>query len=379
MKPTFYEFFAGGGMAKLGLGDGWKCLFANDFDPMKAKAYIANHGGDHFHEGDVAKVKPAQLPGHADLIWGSFPCQDLSLAGKGAGLGGERSGVFWAFWDLIKQLKSEGRAPRIVALENVFGLLSARRGGDFNAICEALAKEGYAVGAMVLDAAHFLPQSRPRVFIVGYLGDPPKALTCAAPDPTIHPERLRKARNALGKTADANWVWWRMDMPAASNMALVDLIEDDPAGVTWHSPLETDRLIAMMTPLNLAKVQGAQLTRKKMVGAIYKRTRVDAGGVKHQRAEVRFDDLAGCLRTPGGGSSRQSIIVVKGNSVRSRLLSPREAARLMGLPEDYKLPAKYNDAYHLAGDGVAVDVVRHLRECLFEPLLRKRAAQRHAA
>ncbi len=379
MKPTFYEFFAGGGMAKLGLGDSWKCLFANDFDPMKAKAYVANHGADHFHEGDVAKVEASQLPGYADLIWGSFPCQDLSLAGKGAGLAGERSGVFWSFWDLVKQLKVEGRAPKIVALENVFGLLSARRGGDFNAICEALAKEGYAIGAMVLDAAHFLPQSRPRVFIVGYLGEPPKMLTSALPDPTIHPERLRKARSALGKAAAANWVWWRMKMPAASNTALVDLIEDEPDGVAWHGVEETRRLLTMMTPLNLAKVQGAQLTRKKMVGAIYKRTRMDAAGVKHQRAEVRFDDLAGCLRTPGGGSSRQSIIVVKGNSVRSRLLSPREAARLMGLPEDYKLPAKYNDAYHLAGDGVAVDVVRHLRECLFEPLLRKRLSQRCAA
>ncbi len=261
----------------------------------------------------------------------------------------------------------------------MFGLLSARRGGDFSAICEALAKEGYAVGAMVLDAAHFVPQSRPRVFIVGYLGAPPKALTCAAPDPTIHPQRLRTARSALGKAADANWVWWRMNMPAASNMALVDLIEDDPTGVVWHSPAETDRLLTMMTPLNLAKVQGAQLTRKKMVGAIYKRTRMDAAGVKHQRAEVRFDDLAGCLRTPGGGSSRQSIIVVKGNSVRSRLLSPREAARLMGLPEDYELPAKYNDAYHLAGDGVVVDVVRHLRESLFEPLLRVGLRRKAAA
>ncbi len=110
MTPRFYEFFAGGGMAKLGLGGGWECLFANDFDPVKARAYRANHGAAHFHEGDVAKVTTDQLPGHADLIWGSFPCQDLSLAGKGAGLGGQRSGVFWSFWSLVKQLNAEGRA-----------------------------------------------------------------------------------------------------------------------------------------------------------------------------------------------------------------------------------------------------------------------------
>lgn len=88
-----------------------------------------------------------------------------------------------------------------------------------------------------------------------------------------------------------------------------------------------------------------------------------------QRAEIRFDDVAGCLRTPSGGSSRQTIMVVDGKRVRSRLLSPREAARLMGLPDTYQLPKNYNEAYHLAGDGVAVPVVRFLAEHLLEPLL----------
>jgi DNA (cytosine-5)-methyltransferase 1 len=94
-----------------------------------------------------------------------------------------------------------------------------------------------------------------------------------------------------------------------------------------------------------------------------------------QRAEVRFDDLSGCLRTPVGGSSRQSIIIVEGKSVRSRLLSPREAARLMGLPDSYKLPQNYNEAYHLAGDGVVVPVVRFLAANILEPLVE--AAETH--
>jgi DNA (cytosine-5)-methyltransferase 1 len=91
--------------------------------------------------------------------------------------------------------------------------------------------------------------------------------------------------------------------------------------------------------------------------------------MRAQRAEVRFDEIAGCLRTPGGGSSRQTIIVVHGNKVRSRLLSPREAARLMGLPDEYVLPKNYNDAYRLMGDGVAVPVVSHLSRYLLEPLV----------
>ena len=86
------------------------------------------------------------------------------------------------------------------------------------------------------------------------------------------------------------------------------------------------------------------------------------------RAEIRFDGVAGCLRTPGGGSSRQFIMVVEGESVRTRLLSGREAARLMGLPDEYKLPANYNEAYHLMGDGLAVPVVRHLADNLLGPL-----------
>jgi DNA (cytosine-5)-methyltransferase 1 len=78
-SPTFYEFFAGGGMARAGLGAGWHCLFANDFSEMKARTYIANWGDDHCTVSDVATIETTQLRGSADLAWASFPCQDLSL------------------------------------------------------------------------------------------------------------------------------------------------------------------------------------------------------------------------------------------------------------------------------------------------------------
>ena len=102
-----------------------------------------------------------------------------------------------------------------------------------------------------------------------------------------------------------------------------------------------------------------------MVGAVYKR-----GRNKIQRAEVRFDGVAGCLRTALGGSSRQTLLFVDGPEARSRLLSPREAARLMGLDDGYRLPPRYNDAYSVCGDGVCVPVVRHIAEHILEPLLR---------
>jgi DNA (cytosine-5)-methyltransferase 1 len=100
------------------------------------------------------------------------------------------------------------------------------------------------------------------------------------------------------------------------------------------------------------------------VGAVFRRTRADG-----QRAEVRTDGLAGCLRTPRGGSSRQTIALVRDHKVRSRLLTPREGARLMGLPDSYRLPDGATAALHVVGDGVAVPVVRWLAEQLLEPLL----------
>ena len=125
----------------------------------------------------------------------------------------------------------------------------------------------------------------------------------------------------------------------------------------------------MMSPVHLAKVAAAKRAGRRMVGGVYRRTRVDETGAKVQRAEVRFDDVAGCLRTPSGGSSRQVILVVEGRRIRSRLISARETARLMGLKDSYVLPRQYSDAYHLTGDGVAAPVVRHLAEHVFEPLV----------
>jgi DNA (cytosine-5)-methyltransferase 1 len=162
-------------------------------------------------------------------------------------------------------------------------------------------------------------------------------------------------------------------------VSLSDLVEEDPQGVRWHSHEETQRLLGMMSDLNLAKLRNAKAAQRRMIGGIYKRTRSDAGGRKVQRAEVRFDNVSGCLRTPMGGSSRQTLLIVEGEDVRSRLLSPREAARLMGLRDHYALPANYNEAYHLAGDGVAVPVVRFLAECLLEPLLAAAQAEKKAA
>lgn len=378
--PKFYEFFAGGGMARAGLGEGWQCLFANDFDHKKSATYRLNWGGEELLTGDVRAVTPDSLPDKANLIWGSFPCQDLSLAGAGAGLKGDRSGTFWPFWNVVKGLIADGRAPEIIALENVVGTLHSHEGKDFAAICSALHGAGYRFGAMVLDAALFVPQSRPRLFIIGIREDlrVPDDAHSNTPSHLWHSRTLRAAHEKLPAKLRRRWIWWDMPTPAPRATTFADLVEENPTGVEWHTRAETKRLLAMMSDINLAKVEEAKkvsrATGKRLVGAIYKRTRRDQNGHKVQRAEVRFDDVAGCLRTPAGGSSRQLIVVVDADECRSRLISSRETARLMGLPDDYALPKNYNEAYHLTGDGVAVPVVRYIARNIFAPLLALHAA-----
>lgn len=370
-KYSFYEFFAGGGMARAGLGAGWICLFANDFDYKKSRSYEGNWGVGVLKTADIRTLISADIPGHADLAWASFPCQDLSLAGGGAGLKGDRSGTFWPFWDLMLELIDEGRAPKLIVLENVCGTLTSHDGKDFATISSTFQKAGYWFGVVVIDAALFVPHSRPRLFMVGtrrnvYI---PRNLTSIGATAQWHPRTLRIAFDKLPVPAQMNWIWWRLPPPPLSDVRFADIIEDEPTGVAWHSPAETARLLNMMSVVNREKVEQAKRMGRRMVGAIYKRTRLDEDGFKVQRAEIRFDDIAGCLRTPAGGSSRQLILVVEGNEIKSRLISSRETARLMGLPDDYVLPEKYNEAYHVTGDGVVVPVVRHLAEHLFEPLL----------
>lgn len=380
----FYEFFAGGGMARLGLGARWACLMANDFDAKKAECYRANFGGDHLIEGDVWDLQAEDLPGAAHLAWASFPCQDLSLAGRRAGIQAERSGAFFGFWRLMQALKAAGRAPRLIVIENVTGLLTSHGGADFAALCAALAEGGYRYGALQIDAVHFLPQSRPRLFVVAVRDDLAVApgLTADQDDLSIpclfHTGPVRAAQARLPETLKARWLWWRLPPPPMRNADLIDFLETDPPDAPWHTAAETGRLLSLMAGRHRDRVEAARREGGPRSGTIFRRTRT-VDGAPTQRAEARFDGLAGCLRTPGGGSSRQFLILVDGESTRTRQLSARECARLMGLPEDYILPAASTAALKVTGDGVAVPAVRWLAGHLLEPLLDAAAAQARAA
>lgn len=363
---TACEFFAGGGLAGLGLhldGAGLRTVLANDIDAAKARAFRANHPDTPLIHGDVWTVTPDQIPGAPDLCWASSPCQDVSLAGARGGLKAQRSGAFWGFWRLMQGLDAEGRAPRIIVLENVVGLLTSGGGQDFAAVCGAMAEAGYTVGALEIDAGLWLPQSRPRLFIIAMRGvDGPQLSAPALP---FHAPRLTAAWARLPEAVKTNWAWWRLETPPHRNLDLATVLDD---GAPCFDAAQTQTLLTMLSPLHRARLEAIQASGERRVGAAFRRVRVK-DGQKLQRLEMRFDGLAGCLRTPSGGSSRQYVVIVEGERISMRRLTGREAARLMGVSDDWRLPASESAALKLMGDAVAVPVVAALTRGLFLPAL----------
>ncbi len=216
----------------------------------------------------------------------------MARQGLGAGLKGERSGAFYPFWDVVRALAAEGRAPKLIALENLCGTLNSHGGKDFEAICRTFAKAGYRRGALVINAELFVAQSRPRLFVIGVRADVAIDPSLLSPEPLdpFHTRGLRRAVEALPASLKADLLWWNMPTPGHRVSTFADEIEEHPTSVTWRTPAETQRLLAKMSPVNKAKVIAAVRAGRRMVGGVYRRTRLERG-VKVQRAEVRFDDV----------------------------------------------------------------------------------------
>lgn len=351
-RPTFLEFFAGSGLVAQGLKSRFRSIWANDICIKKAFVYKDNHGAKHFHLGSIADVHGDSLP-KACLAWASFPCQDLSLAGLTEGINGARSGLVWEWLRIIEEMPLR---PPVLVAENVAGLVSAAGGTHYRTLHKALTNRGYLVGPMQIDAVRWVPQSRKRVFVVAIQKDLIVPSELAGSEPNwLHPPAVRKAAEKLD-----HLVWWKMPEPPTRKRNLSDIIEWDAPFVDPKTDARNIRLISARHKELLSRIPDSKI----FVAPGYKRTRSGK-----QVLELRFDNLAGCLRTPRGGSSRQLIVVKKNGKLNTRLLTVREAARLMGAPESYKLPGTYNDAYKAMGDAVAVPVVKQLSEHLLFPLV----------
>ena len=335
---TMHEFFAGSGLVAYGLKGLFAPIWANDISEQKATVYRANFDSDHFHLGDIKDVRGETLP-YAHLSWASFPCQDLSLAGSIGGINAHRSGLVWEWLRVLDEMSVK---PRMLLIENVTGLISVRKGENYQKLHIALSERGYRCGAIVLDAAQFLPQSRPRVFVIAVAkGFPiPDELVDDGPN-WLH----SKAAAEIGKTLP-DWIWWKSARPPRLHPHIEDIIETE-------APFDKDDVLGLIPEKHLAKLRQHETT----YATGYRRTRHG-----EQQLEVRCDGIAGCLRTPEGGSSRQYLVVKRNDGMHARLLTVREVARLMGAPDDFVLPGSYNDGYKAMGDAVALPVARFVGE-----------------
>jgi len=370
-KPKYAEFFAGGGMVSAALAPAWDCALANDIDPKKCLTYRENFPEHPLIEGDIASLDP--LTEQVDLFWASSPCQDFSLAGRGQGLRGARSNTFTHFADILDRAAAAGTAPRIVAFENVVGLVTRNGSKDFHTVLRRIGAAGYRVGAIEIDTVNFLPHSRPRLFVVAVRDDVqlPAGLVQDTPG-AFHSKRVQAGLASAPRSVKQRWVWWSLAAPDALPSPIDPIIQTDKSQ-NWFNRSQLTRLKSLIPPAHTKRLAALVKSEGPSICFAYKRGRPDATGKVRQVAELRFDGNAGCIRTPAGGSSRQIVLVAGDGKLRARLLNPREAVRLMGLPDSYALPERFNDAYKIAGDGVAVPVVQHLDVHLFQPLLRAAA------
>lgn len=169
-KIKYFSTFSGIGGFELGienaaveLGIATECVGFSEVDKFAISVY-QRHFPNARNYGDIKQINTDELPDF-DLLVGGFPCQDVSIIGKRAGLAGERTGLFY---ELARILKA--KQPRYFVFENVKGLLSSNKGEDFSKILQVLDELGYSVQWGVLDAQYFRsPQHRERVVIVGFL------------------------------------------------------------------------------------------------------------------------------------------------------------------------------------------------------------------
>lgn len=370
-RPVAAEFFAGIGLVRMGLeAAGFKVAWSNDIERDKRDMYLGHFGdrdGHTFVLGDIADVVGSDMPTNLALAWASFPCTDLSLAGWRRGLRGRESSTFWHFTRVLEEM-GDGRPP-VVALENVTGLATSHGGKDLAAAVAELNRLGYSVDILTLDARRFVPQSRPRLFIVGAIDPPADELV---PNSELRPDWLQ------APFSDPTLRTHRAALPApppllTSGLSSVveRMAEDDDR---WWGADRVSAFLSSLSEIQAKRLQALREGSDFSYRTAYRRTR---NGVPMW--EVRADDISGCLRTARGGSSKQALVEAGKGQVRVRWMTPLEYARLMGAGE-YRLDGiRRNQALFGFGDAVCVPVVTWLAEHYLMPLVNKTMQRRPVA
>jgi DNA (cytosine-5)-methyltransferase 1 len=341
----------------------------NDIDEKKRDMY-RDHFGEaaaHFRLGDIHKLSLDDVP-TVSLATASFPCNDLSLAGGRSGLKGEQSSAFWGFIEILQHMGD--RRPPLVLLENVTGFLTSHGGEDFKQALIALNDLGYAVDAFILDAANFVPQSRQRLFVVGTLQDADMPIRLRerhhpyAPDSYESNVQPKALADYILQHPEIQWNIRQLPSPPETGVRLDAILEDlSDSAPEWWSAKRTEYLLNQMSPRHREMADRMIHGPEWSYGTVFRRMRAGKS-----MAELRTDGIAGCLRTPRGGSGRQILLKAGNEQCFARLLTPREAARLMGA-DDYVIRASLNQALFGFGDAVCVPVIEWIAQHYLNPVV----------
>ena len=319
---------------------GWEAVAFAEVEKFPC-ALLAHHYPYVPNLGDMTKINGEAFRGTVDLIVGGTPCQDFSVAGKRAGMAGERGGLALAFVKLVSDVR-----PRWVVWENVPGVLSSGSGADFLRFLRLLADCGYCLAWRVLDAQYFgVPQRRRRVFVVGHLGD-----WRPAAQVLFEPHSLRRGIAPRGEA--------RADVAGTLEGSLGRSLAKACNAHGVRMDLDTETLIATALRSDGHDASEDGTGRQNLV----------VGFAQNTRGEVRLQggdgSICGALGAEEG--MKQRTYLMQKSAVRR--LTPRECERLQGFPDDYTLiPYRKKTAadgprYKALGNSMAVPVMRWIGE-----------------
>jgi len=320
----FIDLFAGIGGIRLGFeANGGKCVFTSEWNKFSQKTYMANFPQDSSHTfvGDITTVDEKNIPDH-DVLLAGFPCQPFSIAGVskknalGRAHGFDCTTQGTLFFDVARIIAE--KKPRAFLLENVKNLLSHDKGNTFKVIVETLREElGYEIHYKVVDGQHFVPQHRERILIVGFRGD-------------------------------TNFTWDDLQLPEKGSVKMSSILHPQNGTEEAEEPYTTGLKAKInpkytLTPRLWAYLQ-AYAEKHRKAGNGFGFGLVDKDSVARTLSARYYKD----------GSE---ILVSQGKGKRPRRLTPRECGRLMGFPENFKIPVSDTQAYRQFGNSVVMPVM----------------------
>ncbi len=336
---TFIDLFAGiGGIREAFTRVGGQCVFTSEWDLYAQRTYVANFGAEHTISGDITQVDAASIPNH-DVLLAGFPCQPFSIAGvskkqslgRAHGFADETQGTL--FFDVARII--EAKQPKAFLLENVKNLLSHDKGRTFEVIKRTLTQElGYHIHYKVIDGAHFVPQHRERILIVGFREAKPFSFD----DCPLPPKGQYKLKDILHKADGTE-----------------PILSWDEGRFFEH---KSCRVLEKYTLTdNLWRYLQAYAAKHRAAGNGFGFGLVGPEDITRTLSARYYKD----------GSE---ILVFQGDQKNPRRLTPRECARLMGFSDSYQIPVSDTRAYKQFGNCVVVGAMQHVAK-LMHPFVTK--------